>query len=248
MTRHWLFLFGLSMALAFRIGYAAEPDWSGYGQVLERHLSDRTAAGIRLAWLNYGGLKTDPAFTRAIEQIAAFPVDNLKSREEKLAFYTNVYNILAIKTVLDHWPVESIKDVGNLLKPVWKRPAGEVGGKTFSLDEIENDILRRLGEPRIHIAIVCASKSCPDLLPEPYTAAKLDMQLDAASAGYLNNPTKGLRVERKAVRVSKIFHWFAGDFEQKGGVETFIRTYRPDLPRGLEIEADLPYDWTLNGE
>jgi hypothetical protein len=248
MARHWLFLFGLSMALAFRIGYAAEPDWSNYGQILARHLSERTVAGTRLAWLNYTGLKSDPAFTRAIAQIAAFPVDNLKSREEKLAFYINAYNILAIKTVLDHWPVESIKDVGNLLNPVWKRPVGNVGGNALSLDEIENDILRRLGEPRIHMAIVCASKSCPDLHPEPYTAAKLNMQLDSASASYLNNPTKGLRVEGTAVRVSKIFDWFAGDFEQKGGVEAFIRTYRPDLPQGLEIKANLPYDWTLNGE
>jgi len=193
-------------------------------------------------------LKGEPAFPRLVEQIAAFPTDNLKSLDEKLAFYINAYNILAIKTVLDHWPLVSIKDVGNLLNPVWKRLAGVVGGKTFSLDKIENDILRKLGEPRIHMAIVCASKSCPDLLPEPYTAAKLNRQLDAASIGYLNNPTKGLRVEGQTVRVSKIFDWFGRDFERMGGVEAFIRTHRPDLPPGLEIKADLPYDWTLNGE
>lgn len=248
MTRPRLFLFVFLVALAFRSLYATEPDWSGYGQILARHLSERTVAGIRLAWLNYSGLKTDPAFQQVVAQLAAFPVGNLGSREEKLAFYINAYNILAIKTVLDHWPVKSIKDVGNLLNPVWKRPAGVVGGKTFCLDEIENDILRKRGEPRIHMAILCASKSCPDLRREPYTAAKLDEQLNAASRDFLNNSTKGLRGEKKAVRVSKIFDWFERDFEAVGCAGTFIRAHNQDLPQGGPIRADLRYDWSLNGE
>jgi hypothetical protein len=248
MTRPRLSLFVFIVLLAFPNAYAAEPDWTNYGQILARHLGEHTIAGTRLAWLNYGGLKTDPAFQRVVEQITTFPEGNLKSREEKLAFYINAYNILAIKTVLDHWPVESIKDAGSLLNPVWKRPTGEVGGRTFSLDEIENDILRKQDEPRIHMAIVRASKSCPDLRPEPYTAAKLDEQLNAATDAYLNNPTKGLKVEKKAVRVSKIFDWFERDFEPMGGVEAFIRSHHEDLPKGLRIKADLPYDWSLNGE
>lgn len=246
MTRLSLFVF--IVALAFRSVSAAEPDWTNYGRILARHLSERTVAGTRLAWLNYSRLRTDPAFQQVVEQIAAFPAGNLKSREKKLALYINAYDILAIKTVLDHWPVESIKDVGNLLSPVWKRPAGEVVGKNYSLDEIENDILRKQGEPRIHMAIVCASKSCPDLQREPYTAAKLNEQLNAASDAFLNNPTKGLKVEKKAARVSKIFDWFERDFEAVGGVEAFIRSHHEDLPKGLRIKADLPYDWSLNGE
>lgn len=248
MIRPRLFLFVFIVALAFPGVYAAEPDWTNYGQILTRHLSERTVAGTRLAWLDYTGLKTDPAFQQAVEKIAVFPAGNLESREEKLAFYINAYNILAIKMVLDHWPVESIKDVGNLIRPVWQRPAGRVNGREISLGEIEHDVLRKLGEPRIHMAIVCASKSCPDLRPEPYTAAKLDEQLNAATDAYLANPTKGLRVEKQAARVSKIFDWFEGDFEAVGGVESFIRSHRVDLPTGLPIKADLPYDWSLNGE
>lgn len=104
-----------------------------------------------------------------------------------------------------------------------------------------------MGEPRIHMAIVCASKSCPDLRVEPYAAAKLDVQLSAASKAYLDNPTKGLRVEKDAIRVSKIFDWFEEDFEPMGGVEGFIYKYHPDLPTDLPIKANLPYDWSLNG-
>lgn len=248
MAKHWLSLFTLALTLVFQSAFADEPDWRLYGQILERHLSERTVSGIRLAWLDYSGLKADPAFPQVVAQVGAFPVTELKSHDEKVAFYINTYNILAIKTVLDHWPVESIKDLGNLLMPVWNRPAGEVGGKTVSLGDIEHNILRKLGEPRIHMAIVCASKSCPDLRREPYTATKLNGQLTAASADYLDNPTKGLRVEKKAVKVSKIFDWFSKDFEAVGGIEAFIRSHHGSLSPGMPIEADLPYDWSLNGE
>ncbi|WP_367026183.1 DUF547 domain-containing protein [Methylococcus sp. ANG] len=238
---------GVLLACLSAAACAAEPDWSADGQLLERHLGRRSAAGIELAWLDYSALRQDPAFSRVVEQIAAYPPENLRTREERLAFHINAYNILAIKTVLDHWPVESIKDAGSLLRPVWKRPAGEVGGKTLSLDEIE-DGLRKLGEPRIHMAIVCASKSCPDLRREPYAAAKLDQQLSDAATAFLSNPAKGLRVENGAIRVSKIFDWFGGDFDAAGGVAAFLSRYYPELPVGPPVRADLPYDWSLNGQ
>ena len=227
---------------------AAEPDWADYGQLLQQHLSQRTVSGVRLAWLDYSGLRTDPAWGRVVGQVAAFPENQLATRGENLAFHINAYNILAIKMVLDHWQVQSIKDAGNLFRSVWNKPAGRAAGQETTLDGIEQGILRKLGEPRIHMAIVCASLSCPDLRFEPYTAKKLNDQLGAASREYLNNPTKGLRVEKGSVRVSKIFDWFAEDFEPTGGVEAFIARYHPGLPEGLPVRADLPYDWSLNGQ
>jgi hypothetical protein len=235
-------------ALAVRSAAAAEPDWTDYGQVLQRHLSQHTASGVRLAWVDYSGLRTDPVWQRVVDRLAAFPENQIGTREEKLAFYINAYNILAIKMVLDHWPVQSIKEAGSLFRSVWNQPAGRAAGHETTLDGIEQGILRKLGEPRIHMAIVCASLSCPDLRSEPYTATRLDGQLDAASAEYLNNPTKGLRIEKGVVRVSKIFDWFAEDFAAGGGVEAFIAKHHPGLPAQLPVRANLPYDWSLNGE
>jgi hypothetical protein len=227
---------------------ATEPDWSDYRQVLQNHVDRRTVRGIALAWVNYGRLAADPAWKRTLDRLAGFDSRRLTRREETLAFYINAYNILAIKTVVEHWPLASIKDAGNLLWPVWKRAAGVVAGREMALDDIENDLLRGLGEPRIHMAIVCASLSCPDLRPEPYNAARLGPQLAAAGREFLANPGKGLRVEGGAVRVSKIFDWFAGDFQPAGGVRAFIAAHRPDLPPDLPIRADLPYDWSVNGD
>jgi hypothetical protein len=102
---------------------------------------------------------------------------------------------------------------------VWKRPAGVVGGRTMSLDEIEHDILRpRFTDPRVHFAVVCASVSCPDLRAEPYDGQRLSAQLDDAARTFLSNPGKGMRVNEKArkLQVSSIFGWFADDFA-KGG-------------------------------
>ncbi|MGR9037784.1 MAG: DUF547 domain-containing protein, partial [Gammaproteobacteria bacterium] len=156
------------------------------------------------------------------------------------------YNILALKTVIDHWPVDSIKDAGSLLSPVWGKPAGSIDGKTVSLDDIENNILRPMGEPRIHFAIVCASVSCPDLRSTPYTASTLNAQLDEQVHEFLANADKGLRIGKTSIRVSKIFDWFEKDFKTVGGVEAFIRRYRSDLPQ-LPFKADIDYDWDVNG-
>ena len=195
--------------------------------------------------VDYAQLKKSGQLQAVYQQISQFPVESLDSREEKLAFYINTYNILALKMVVDHWPLESIKDVGSFFSPVWGKTAGIIGGKQVSLDTIENDIIRPMNEPRIHLAIVCASVSCPDLRNEPYTAEALNTQLNDQTQSFLRNNKKGLRIDKKAIHISKIFDWFEKDFSEVGGVEAFIRQYRTDLPT-IEFDADIPYDWTVN--
>lgn len=225
--------------------WAKSPDWRVYADVLQ-HVKHGVKHQTPLVLVNYGQIKRSGQLQVVYQQIKHFPVDNLNSREQKLAFYINVYNILAMKMVVDHWPVESIKDAGNIFRPVWGKTAGIVGGKKVSLDDIENKILRPMGEPRIHFAIVCASVSCPDLRTEPYTADRLNAQLDGQVRSFLHNDKKGLNAGKNKIQVSKIFAWFEKDFSKIGGAESFIRHYRPDLPV-LEIDPDIDYDWSLNG-
>jgi hypothetical protein len=227
-------------------GMAVEPDWSDYSRLLGEHVHPGVKRGVALNTVNYAELKKSGEVDRVAAQLAAFPMEKLASRDEKLAFYINAYNVLAIKMVLDHWPLESIKDVGSFISPVWKKPAGQLGGKTVTLDELEHRILRPMGEPRIHFAIVCASISCPDLRVEPYTAKRLDAQLEDQTRKFLGNPAKGVKVEEGNVRVSQIFDWFKKDFDKLGGVEAFVRRYRQDVPEKLPVKANTPYDWSLN--
>ena len=226
--------------------YATEPDWADYANVLSSSVTQGEKHGTPLALVDYEALKKNGLLEKVYQQVSKYPLEKLNGRGEVLAFYINTYNILAIKTVVDHWPLDSIKDMGNIFSPVWGKDAGMIAGKVVSLDDIEHKIIRPMGEPRVHMAVVCASVSCPDLRNEPYTAAKINKQLDDQVNTFLHNDKKGLSITKDSIVISKIFKWFKQDFKKSGGVDVFIRQYRKDLPAGYEINADINYDWSVN--
>lgn len=226
-----------------------------YARLLKAHVRPGVVSGIRLNVVDYRAVQSDAAYGEALSVLASAHLETLGGDAERQAFWINAYNLLAIKAVLDRYPTKSIRDGGSLLAPIWMRKVGAVGGARYSLGDIEHDILRRtFKEPRVHFAIVCASLSCPDLRTEPYEAARLHAQLDDQAAGFLGNPTKGLRPgpDGKTARVSSIFKWFAADFEPAGGVAAFIRTKAsPEVGARIPRLTDaglsyLDYDWSLN--
>lgn len=239
------------------IPLALEPaqalDHTLYAALLERHTKVvPDTAGVRV---DYQGLAKDPDWPKLVAGLRAQAPAANAPRAERFAFWINAYNILAIQTVLDAYPVESIRDVGSFFRPVWKRDAGQIAGRTVTLDEIEHDILRPMGDPRIHAAIVCASVSCPSLMREPWDAAKLDAQYDATLRGWLASPAKGMRIDRAAdtIHLSKIFDWFEDDFDAAGGVLAFVARYVDEDDRawlarngGDASIRYLDYDWSLN--
>jgi hypothetical protein len=208
-------------------------------------------AGVRV---DYAGLRGSADWRRLLVSLSNAKPPGTSERAARLAFWINAYNVLAIQLVADHAPRKSIRDIGGFLRPVWKRKAGVVGGDAVTLDWIEHQMLRPMGEPRIHAAIVCASISCPSLLREPWRAEHLDRQFGAAWRAFLANPSKGLRVDAPAntLYLSKIFDWFAGDFADAGGVLEMIAPYlRPSDRDWLAANPEprirfLSYDWRLN--
>lgn len=226
--------------------YGITPDWSEYDLILHKYISTRVRSGIPVNWVDYTGMGEDPVFDKVVQSIEAFSTAQLESSAENLSFYINAYNILAMKMVIDHWPVSSIREAGNWLRPVWEKPAGKINGKVVTLRMIEDDYLRIWNEPRIHMAIVCASLSCPDLRAEAYRPEALEKQLLEQTIRFIQNTAKGLRAENNRLHVSKIFDWFKTDFNMSGGVEAFIRRYM-DLPHDTVLKADIPYNWDLNG-
>ena len=225
---------------------AAQPDWNNYDKLLQRYLTQKTVKGIQLNYLNYQDLFQDPLFSEVVNTIESFPTKTLITKDEKLSFYINAYNIFAIKVVHDNWPLKSIKDAGSWISPVWKKTAGKINGQAISLDEIEHVILRPMGEPRIHFAIVCASLSCPDLRNEAFNSDYLDVQLNDQVKAFLQNPKKGLKIEDNTAKISKIFDWFEVDFKAQGGIKTFIKKHLPQA-KFDDVDPDLVYDWSLNG-
>lgn len=232
---------------------AAAFDAALYAELLTQHTrSVADTAGTRV---DYTALASSAEWRRVVASLASGEPEPGAPRAAVLAFWINAYNVLAIDVVLAGYPLDSIKDRGGFLTPVWKLEAGRVGGRVVTLHEIEHEILRPLGDPRIHAAIVCASTSCPSLQREPFRAADIDAQLDAAMQAFLADPNKGLRIDRAAVSVqlSSIFDWFAKDFGGESALLAYVARYAPERDRAwLTANADtadvefFDYDWGLN--
>ena len=242
-----LFILGPTHANAF--------DFSEWDVLLKKYVEPDLIDGISLNTVAYGKLRLDPVFHQLESKLRLFSPTKLRTHHEKLAFWINVYNIFAVKIVTDNYPLKSIKNVGGLFKSVWKIKAGTVGGEKYTLDEIEHGILRKMGDPRIHTAIVCASISCPNLSKKAYKSEKLNEQLDMQMSDFLANPNKGMRVDNnqqpKRILLSPIFDWFAEDFKSSGGVRKFIKPYVParykqTLENTQYRISYMDYNWSIN--
>ncbi len=203
--------------------------------------------------VDYAGFKKEEARLDAYLDLLAGVDPNSLARNDRFAFYANAYNAWTIKLILTGYPgVASIKDLGSLFKSPWKKKFVRLGGEVITLDHIEHDILRpQFKDPRVHMAVNCASKSCPPLWGEPFTGRSLDVQLDAAARNFINTPRFN-RLEGDTLYVSRIFKWFGEDFDDD--VISFFEKYADDqLKRRIQTNRSaldvqyLDYDWSLNG-
>ncbi len=189
-----------------------------------------------------------------LASMAALPI-SLYSRPQQFAYWINLYNALTVQVVLDHFPVESIRDIdispGWFSDGPWGKALIEVEGQTLSLDDIEHRILRPIWrDPRIHYAVNCASIGCPDLRPSAYQAEGIEAALDDAARNYVNDP-RGVTVRDGRIIVSKIYDWFYEDFgrDPESLKAHLLRYAGPELAMKLEAIGeihDTEYDWRLN--
>jgi hypothetical protein len=228
-------------------------DHSTWKQILARYVVAETDGINRFAYGRVSGadkarLKT---YLVVLQQVAARQLP----RDEQMAFWINFYNALTIDVVLDHYPVVSIKDIslggGLFTSGPWKKALVTVEGKTLSLDNIEHDILRKTWpDPRVHYSVNCASLSCPNLMAEPFTAARLNEMLDAGATAYVNHP-RGVKVSGGKVYLSRIYSWYRSDFGTKDGevIRHLLNYADSTLKRklaGIETISGYDYDWSLN--
>lgn len=226
-------------------------DFSAWDAILKKNTRTINFAGIEYTSFDYAAILNSREFDKLIIALESFSPGELRERDGTLAFWINTYNIFAVKLVRDNYPVTGIKDVGSIFSPAWIMPAGKVGGKMYTLYDIEHKIIRPMDEPAIHFAIVCASVSCPDLRKEAYTASALKEQLKSQTGRFLENSGKGMRVnrEKKTVYLSMIFKWYEKDFKKTGGVIGFLNGEgggRQNIPPDYAVKH-LPYNWDLNG-
>ncbi|WP_254967962.1 DUF547 domain-containing protein [Cyanobium sp. CH-040] len=188
--------------------------------------------------------------------------DRTDGRQDALAHWINLYNAFTVQAVLRRYPIDSIRPrllgVPNLLGLLrfFSRREHRLGERPISLGEIEHRILRPLGDPRIHFAIVCASIGCPLLRNEAYRPERLEDQLEDDARRFIRNPTK-VRYDAAAnvLHCSPIFRWYRADFEAVApSLAAYILPRLATIPAGAPGESSqpdpalrfLPYDWSLN--
>ena len=228
-------------------------DHSAWSEFLKRHLV-LNDEGVAL--ITYG-LVTPVERGRLDEYILRLtktPIEAF-SRDVQLAYWINLYNALTVQVVLDHHPVEGIRDIkispGIFGIGPWDKPLITIGGDALTLNDIEHRILRPIwGDPRLHYVLNCASVGCPNLGSAVYSADTIEEQLDAAARRYVNSE-RGVRLANGKLSVSKIYDWFIDDF---GGTEQTVLMHiaiyaDPDLKRQLASIGQISgqhYDWALN--
>ena len=205
--------------------------WDG---LLKKHIDDR-------GFVDYEGFQKDrETLDDYLRLLATQEPTNDWSVQELLAYYINTYNAYTIELILDNYPTKSIQDIDGAFTKAFI----PIDGRMLSLGSLENGVLRKMKEPRIHFAINCASISCPPLIQEAYTAGKIAEQLEMVTVNFINSDYNEIRPN--APEVSKIFKFYTEDFEPN--LRQYINKYSE-----VKINADTKilfkeYDWGLNDQ
>ena len=244
---------------------------SGFDHIHEKWnavIGDHVARG-RVA---YKAVASDSRFKAYLAELAAVSAVELAkwTPDQQKAYWINAYNAYTVKAILDHYPIKRTTFKGHLyptnsirqIPGVWDSLTFMAGGKKRTLNDIEHGILRKdFKEPRVHVALVCASVGCPNLPNYAFIATKLDEQLAIASKAFAANPRQ-VRIDltNNTLHLSKILDWYGGDFTGIRGVSNYGKFNGPvsfvvnHLPaakakiiksNNLEVEW-IAYDWSLN--
>lgn len=240
-----LFLIGCKAKASFENGVSNPPSHASFTELLQKHVDDRGGVDYE------GFLKDRKALGNYLKVLQRNPPNKQEwSEEDQIAYWINVYNAFTIELILEHYPVESIKDIAGgipFVNTPWDIKFIEIAGETYDLNNIEHGILRKhFEEPLIHVAVNCAAISCPKLLNEAYEGSTLNSQLERQAAFYINSSGKN-DISGDNWELSRILKWYGGDFKKRyGSVEGFVRAFaKGSLSENPDISFK-EYDWNLN--
>jgi len=230
-------------------------DHSSWNELLKNYVD-------RQGMVDYTRWKATPADVAALDayinHLSTAEITRRTPRDAQLAYWINAYNAVTIKGILREYPTTSIRNHTAKVfgYNIWQDLQLSVQGKPYSLEQIEHEILRKMSEPRIHFAIVCASIGCPPLRSEAYSAEKIDEQLaDNARRFFAQRSKFQFDPQRRSFAVSPILSWFAEDFGASSAkLLQMVSPYLPD-PAARQVAKEgtgdlsyLDYDWNLNDQ
>ena len=233
-------LVSLALVVASVASSRAESWTDTYNRLLGKYV---TSGGVK-----YAEWKANAADMQAIQSVVdGIAKENVSAmaKQQQLAFYINAYNAWILHEALGKYPTKSVKDA---LFTFFTSKRITVAGQQMSFNALEKDTIRsKFGEPRVHFALNCASRSCPPLNRTAFSADKLDGQFETLAKGYVNSE-HGVKFNaaEKSADLSKIFDWYKDDFKADGGALAFINKRRTTpIPADAKIGYQ-DYDWNLN--
>ncbi len=248
----WLIGFCISMALLAVASaqpqaaqLSVEQATQRWAFVLDRFVDDR-------GYVDFRRLAAAPTELQTyVDWVAAVDPGNraqlFTTRESILAYYLNAYNALAMRQVLAQ---DIPEELSTLKRRRFFRVAQVVvGGQTMNLEDFENNIIRKLGEPRVHWALNCMSESCPRLPREPFSAERIEQQLQRESLKFFAEP-RNVRIDHEKERVyfTEIFKFFPEDFLAVApSFIAYANRYRAadaKIPEDYKVKY-IDYDWTI---
>jgi Protein of unknown function, DUF547 len=216
----------------------SQPDYKAYDAFLQKYVSAKGS-------VNYKKIKQNKTeLEMLIKQFQNASPQKTWSKNEQLAYWLNAYNLFTINLIVNNYPLKKITDLSGG-KP-WDVKNIKIGGQNYSLNQIENDIIRpTFQDARIHFALNCAAKSCPPLHNKAFIATTLNTQLEQRTKEFINS--KSNIITKKNLKISKIFDWYGSDFTTKNNtIQVFFSKYtNVKIEKDAKIEF-LEYDWSLN--
>ncbi len=219
-----------------------EAQTSTFNTLLQTHVSED-------GFVDYNGLKAnETTLDSYIAYLKETNPDKSWSANKQKAFWINAYNAYTLKLILENYPTKSIMNINKDGKTAWKIPFAMVGGKTYTLDHIEHEILRKaLFDSRIHVGVNCASISCPKLSNIAFTEENIDSELDRLMKAFINDASRN-KISKKKIEISEIFNWFKDDFTKEGSIVDYFNKYASTPVKANAKIRFLPYNWNLNGK
>ena len=211
-------------------------DHSDWDKLLKKHVNKE-------GFVDYKGFKTEQIKLEAyLTKLSKLKPNRDWSAQELLAYYINLYNAATIKLILKNYPKKSIKDING----AFTKSFIKIGDRELSLNAIENGVLRKMNEPRIHFAINCASYSCPKLMDFAFIAEKINEQLDVATIQFINSDKNEITTNNP--KLSKIFDFYTSDFQVNGKKDLigFINMYSNIKINPNSKYTFIEYNWNLN--
>lgn len=226
-----------------------------YEQLLQKYVHPGTINGVNTHLINYKAWQKDPLHNKAMNLLQKDQSSKYKTKEMKMSFWINAYNLLVVDLIITEAPQKSIQDLGGLVGDPWNAFTWVVDGVEYNLDYLRNQVIRPFHEMRANFALTCGAISCPPLKRTPYWPDKIYSQLDKQTQTFVFNKKLGMRIEKsiqgksESIRaqdhayISDIFAWYTDELPHNKP-KRFISRYMP--LEHISIDGYLPFNWNLN--